>query len=171
MMQMLNAGGLPALTDNQRAPDAHNPFGYFEYEPVKSLARNASWMGSARGKAVKIVYSLLWYLPLEFEYRVVFMQRHLDDVFASQQEMLRTRGNDAVDQDRERIVAAFTGELKRTRDWLSAQPNIRTMIAEFSGILSSPAWWSLELSGFLDGLDTQAMAAAVDPQLRHYGKR
>ena len=35
MMQMLSAGGLPALTDDLREADESNPRGYFEFEPVK----------------------------------------------------------------------------------------------------------------------------------------
>ena len=35
MMKMLEAGGLPALTDNIRTADADNPKGYYEFERVK----------------------------------------------------------------------------------------------------------------------------------------
>ena len=59
MMQMLAAGGVPVLTDGVRAPDADNPRGYFEFEPVKRTKRDASWVAQARGKAVKVVYPLL----------------------------------------------------------------------------------------------------------------
>jgi hypothetical protein len=38
-MQMLVAGGLTPLVDGQRAADAGNPRGYFEWEKAKSLAR------------------------------------------------------------------------------------------------------------------------------------
>ena len=40
MMQMLAAGGLPLLVDEQRPPDEDNPHGYFEYAPVKASARD-----------------------------------------------------------------------------------------------------------------------------------
>ena len=62
MMQMLTAGGLPALKDDWRAPDPSNPRGYFEYEPVKKLANESSWMADARGKAVKVIHRLLVHL-------------------------------------------------------------------------------------------------------------
>ena len=44
MMQMLEAGGIPPLTDNLRAPDENNPRGYFEFEPVKRLRADQSWL-------------------------------------------------------------------------------------------------------------------------------
>lgn len=169
MMQMLNAGGVPALTDDRRAPDVHNPLGYFEYEAVKSLARDASWMGWARGKAVKIIYRLLRYLPPEFEYRVIFMERELGEVVASQRDMLRARGDAAADQDTERMLVAFAAEMDEARAWLAAQSNIRTLFSPYGEIVANPEQWAGELSRFLDGLNVVAMAASVDARLRHHG--
>ena len=174
MMQMLNAGGMPALTDHRRASDVHNPLGYFEHEPVKLLARDASWMGSARGKAVKIVYRLLRHLPPEFEYRVVFMERELADVFASQRDMLLARGDAAAGQDTERMLVAFEAEIKEARVWLAAQSNIRTFFAPYAEIIANPEQWAGEVSRFLgghdvNGLDVPAMTAAVDARLWHHG--
>ena len=171
MMQMLEAGGITALTDNRRPPDIHNPRGYFEYEPVTRIAQDASWMDAARGKAVKIVYRLLPHLPPDFEYRVVFMDRNLGEVFVSQREMLRARGEAAAEQQQERMIAAFAAELQQARGWLSAQPNIRTLFALYAEIISDPAGWSSQLSSFLGGLDVSAMAAVVDSRLRHHWNR
>lgn len=75
MMQMLQAGGgrVALLTDEVRSRDEDNPRGYFEYEPVKRLQRDASWMAAAKGKAVKVVAPLLFYLPADYTYKVIFM--------------------------------------------------------------------------------------------------
>jgi hypothetical protein len=83
MMRMLDAGGIPALTDGHRPPDEHNPGGYFEYDPVKRLAEDASWLEAARGRAVKVIYRLLAHLPAQLDYRVVFMERDMGEVFES----------------------------------------------------------------------------------------
>src|SRR5262245_31552152 len=58
VMQMLVAGGLPALSDGVRAPDADNPRGYFEYEPAKRLLRDAGWLPRAQGRALKVAHTL-----------------------------------------------------------------------------------------------------------------
>ena len=94
MMQMLHAGGLGILTDAVRTPDGSNPKGYFEFEAVKDLDKGGSlaWLADARGKGVKIVSSLLRWLPETYSYQVVFMQRNLDEVVASQNKMLADRG-------------------------------------------------------------------------------
>src|ERR1700726_4979370 len=90
LMRMLVAGGLPALTDGHRPADHHNPRGYFEDVRARKLAHDSSWIEEARGKAVKIIYRLLPNLPPHLDYRVLFMERDLEEVFDSQQDMLRS---------------------------------------------------------------------------------
>src|SRR5262249_30630691 len=88
MMQMLDGGGVPVLTDNIRAADTDNPRGYYEFEPVKATKRDATWLPAARGKAVKMVSQLLYHLPPGETYRVLFLERDLEEVLASQEKML-----------------------------------------------------------------------------------
>ncbi len=45
MMKILEAGGLEILTDNQRTADDDNPKGYNEFEKVKDLEIDQSWLG------------------------------------------------------------------------------------------------------------------------------
>jgi len=40
MMQMLAAGGLPVLSDGERAADTDNPRGYLEWERIKQLPKD-----------------------------------------------------------------------------------------------------------------------------------
>ncbi|HVV44348.1 MAG TPA: alkaline phosphatase family protein, partial [Bryobacteraceae bacterium] len=47
LMQMLSAGGLPALTDGVRSADEDNPRGYFELEAVKQMQNGAPWLEEA----------------------------------------------------------------------------------------------------------------------------
>ncbi|MGI9427331.1 MAG: hypothetical protein ACR2NM_01650, partial [Bythopirellula sp.] len=93
MMQMLVAGGISPLTDGNREADASNPKGYYEYDKATQLRSDSAWLGEAKGKVVKIVAQLLTELPAEIDgkpayYRVVFMDRDLDEVLASQHTML-----------------------------------------------------------------------------------
>src|SRR5579863_8288172 len=83
MMQMLAAGGMPVLSDGERQPDSDNPRGYFEWELIKLLPQQPGCIAEAEGKAVKIISQLLFALPPGREYRVIFMQRPLAEVFAS----------------------------------------------------------------------------------------
>ena len=65
MMQILEAGGIPILTDNIRKFDEDNPKGYYEFEPVKKTKNDPSWVPKAKGKAIKIIYRLIQDLPDE----------------------------------------------------------------------------------------------------------
>src|SRR5437764_15261399 len=93
-MKMLDAGGVGIVTDGVRTADESNPKGYYEFEPVKELDKNGdlSWLPGARGKAVKIISFLLTYLPDTFDYQVLFMNRDIDEVLASQNKMIAARG-------------------------------------------------------------------------------
>jgi hypothetical protein len=92
MMRMLEAGGAPLWTDEVRAADESKPRGYYELERMKELGKgDPSWIVEARGKAVKIVSPLLVHLPDLCNYRVVFMQRDLREIVASQNRMLDAR--------------------------------------------------------------------------------
>src|SRR6185369_4839956 len=77
MMQMLHAGGVPIAADHLRAPDEHNPRGYFELEAVKTIheSRDLKWLEDVRGKAIKIVSFLLGWLPESNDYLLLFMRR------------------------------------------------------------------------------------------------
>ncbi|MEJ2312995.1 MAG: hypothetical protein P8Y11_11410, partial [Gemmatimonadales bacterium] len=86
MMQMLASGGMPIVSDYLRQADESNPQGYYELESVKELDKggDTSWLRAARGRVVKIIAYLLKYLPKDLNYKVVFMQRDLTEVLASQ---------------------------------------------------------------------------------------
>src|SRR5436853_6777630 len=111
MMQLLDAGGIPIVTDNVRAPDTDNPRGYCEFERVKSLKRDASWLPGIRGKAVKMVSQLLYDLPANEKYKVIFMECDLHEVVASQEKMLIRLGRPTAPRDQ--ITRAFTLHLSK----------------------------------------------------------
>lgn len=170
MMQMLQAGGIPVLTDGQRAADRHNPQGYFEDERARRLAQDASWIGEARGKAVKIIYRLLPHLPPTFEYRIVFMDRDLNEVYDSQRDMLEAARDPAAAQHRDITIRALSLDLDAARKWLVTQPNIRSLTVPFQGLVAHPNAWTPRVAQFLDGhLDEPAMQAVIEPALyRHH---
>src|SRR5947207_7639439 len=93
MMQMLGAGGMTLLTDFERKADADNPRGYCEWEPAKLLPKQPNRIDEAEGKAVKVISQLLLSLPRGRTYKLIFMERPLPEVLASQDEMLKRRGS------------------------------------------------------------------------------
>lgn len=166
MMQMLDAGGMPVLTDHVRRPDADNPRGYYELEAVKRIARDSSWLADAEGKAFKMVSMLLYELPAERTYRIVFMTREMEEILASQRRMLERMDNDMDDQDDAEMRAFFESHLAAVRQWLAAQPNMEVLPCSFNVLVRDPAPVVQRIAAFLGHpLDTDRMTAVVDPSL------
>jgi hypothetical protein len=166
MMQMLEAGGLPTFTDNVRTADPDNPKGYYEFERTKQLERDQSWVPSAAGKVVKIVSPLLRHLPAEHSYKIVFMQRDLAEVLASQRQMLERRGRPAQNDDDDGMAAAFRRHLADVEAWLAEQPNIKVLYVTYEAVINQPAVEIERVNAFLGGaLDTAAMAGVIDQKL------
>jgi hypothetical protein len=164
MMQLLSAGGIEVVTDNQRLPDRDNPHGYFEFEPVKKIKQDASWLPEIRGKAVKMVSQLLFDLPASERYRIVFMERDLEEVITSQEKMLARLGRPAV--PRAEIAHAFSLHLRRLGQWLAEQQNLTVHRVGFADVIARPAAETARLNEFLAGrLNCNAAIKAIDPSL------
>ncbi len=164
MMQMLHNANIPALTDDVRAPDSDNPRGYYEFERVKKTKEDPSWLLAARGKVVKIVSSLLYDLPDSQTYRIVFMERDIDEVLASQAKMLLRLGQTAAPV--EQMKAAFAIHLKRLFAWLQTQRNMQFITVSYNRLLSAPEKECNAIAEFLDyQLDVQSMLSVIDPAL------
>lgn len=166
LLRMLTAGGLPILTDGVRGADEDNPHGYLEWEAVKSLKRDASWVAAARGQGVKVIYYFLRDLPLDRHYRVIFMRRELDEVLASQSAMLERRGVREQAPDDARMKRLFESELKEIDEWLANQPAFSVLNVDYRAVLDEPLAQAERVNSFLGGgLDCEAMATQVDPAL------
>lgn len=166
MMKMLEAGGLPVLTDQIRTADEDNPKGYYEFERVKQIEHDKGWLPDAHGKAVKMIAALLRHLPEDHAYKVVFMRRDIEEVLASQQQMLIRRGEptDAVPDDR--MAELFRRHVVRVEAWMAQQPNVDVVFVEYCSVLDEPLEQADRVNDFLDGaLDVDRMARVVDPSL------
>ena len=166
MMQMLDRGGVPILTDQVREADVDNPRGYYEYEPVKRLRKDTSFLAGGVGKAVKMVYVLLYDLPGEYEYCVIFMRRRLEEVLASQRKMLERLDQAGAKMTDEQLIAAYEQQLAKADEWLEQRPNMAVRDVRYDQVLQAPAEQAESIDQFLGGgLNVEAMAAAVDPTL------
>ena len=166
MMQMLQAGGMKLLTDEQRPADLNNPRGYLEYEAVKRSGTDVSWLELAGGRAVKVIHVLLRHLPLDREYRVIFMQRDMQEVIASQRAMLQAGGQSGARIPDDKLAGVFEQQLAEVRRWLAERPNFRVLYVDYREVLGNPSAAAQTISSFLgDVLTIGAMASVVDPAL------
>ena len=170
MMQMLEAGGLPVLSDGERKPDTDNPKGYLEWERIKQLPKDPSVIAESEGKVVKVISQLVLSLPMGHEYRIVFMQRPLPEVLKSQDEMLRRRGNaDSVAASSAQNYAfeeAFQRHLLEMNKWVAANENMRMLRVHYHRVLREPKPVAEEVAAFLQApLNIAAMVQQVDGTL------
>ncbi len=172
MMKMLEAGGIPPVTDNLRTADEDNPKGYYEFERVKQLPKgDVAWLPEAQGKVVKVIAALLPHLPNGYHYRVIFMQRAMPEVLASQKQMLIRRGEDPNKIPDDVIAKLFEKHLKQVNDWVAQQSNVERLDVNYNAMLKDPAPYIVQINAFLGGqLNTQQMAAVVDPALHRQRK-
>jgi len=170
-MQMLAAGGLPLLADEERPADDDNPKGYFEYTPAKATASAPEWLMDARGKAVKLVAQLLPRIGANLVYRIIFMERPLNEVIASQRAMLERTGKQGGRIPERRLAQTYLKQLAGVRAVLKRWPEQVTLLSvSYHEALADPPGTAARVNAFLGGgLDEVAMAAAVDPALRRQG--
>jgi len=172
MMQMLTAGGLTAVSDGERRADIDNPKGYLEWERIKQLPKDPSLINEAEGKVVKVISQLLFSLPAGHDYRVIFMQRPLPEVMASQDEMLRRRGTYDAAVDNSAVVNAFRDHLYKIHSWLSSQPQIAVLRLPYHDVLNRPRESSEKIKDFLGvELHLEAMTQQVDQDLYRQRKK
>ena len=164
MMQMLDNGGIEIVTDNIRVPDTDNPRGYYEFEKVKTIKRDTSWLPQTRGKAFKIISQLLYDLPPTEEYRIFFMERDMDEMLVSQEKMLKRLGRDAV--PREEMKRSYSIHLQKLREWLRRQRHMKVLYVRYNDLVEYPGKHAARVSEFLDGrVNAARMTETVDSRL------
>lgn len=165
-MKMLEAGGLQTVTDGLRTPDEDNPKGYYEDERVKDLYqdKDKTWLRGARGKAIKIISFLLKSLPADNNYKVVFVARDVREIVASQNTMLKRRG-EANDTSDERAEALLREQVADARFFLR-RPQFEVLELSYKETLGDPRAQALRVAEFLgQPMDVEKMVGVVDLQL------
>jgi len=168
LMRMLDRGGLPIMTDAERAADIDNPNGYYEYERVKDLEKETdkSYIRDGRGKVLKVISFLIKDLPDDNDYRVIFMRRDLDEVITSQNKMIDRLGTQDASADREAMKEAYRNDIVRTRLLCKNRPNFDLIEINYKQTIEDPTATAQQLNAFLGGkLDEVAMRDGVDASL------
>jgi hypothetical protein len=113
-----------------------------------------------------MVYRLLYDLPANRKYDVIFMRRNLREVIKSQDVMLDRHGKNTGDMSPDKLMELFVDQLRQFDTWLAKQANFRRLDVSYNEVLLDPRPTVHALNEFLGGhLDTGAMLAVVDPEL------
>jgi hypothetical protein len=155
MMKMLSEGGMPVLVDKDNPSTDNNPGGAFAYEKTKTMWKDASWIKEAEDKAVKIISYYVKLLPPEYKYKIIFMERDIDETFASHQKMKMPFSKSELLMD-----------AKVKKDWLSKQTNIETLFVNYNALTTDPLKTCEEITEFLGvPLDCSKMSDVFNSKL------
>lgn len=165
MMNMLKAGGMHLHTDDIRVSDEHNPDGYFENSLVNKLYKDNTFLESLGHGAIKIMAYQLYAIPFTVNAHVIFMHRHLQDVRASQNKMIRASVTD--------YPATFANTLKTmqelkdaARTYLTKNPFLDTIDVQYEILMSNPLHTATKIAEFLlSSVNASEMVKVVKPQL------
>ena len=178
MMQILEAAGVPPFTDNKRQADESNCKGYYEHDKVASLLSNPdrSWIKEAKGAAIKVVVPLLAGLPPRLRkpnsepeplrYRVLFMERDMEEILQSQDTMLQRLGKSRPASEKPADISkAYRQQERHAKSWCVSL-GVHAMSVSFQALVHQPDEVLPQLAGFLGMTDRlPAMRACIDPAL------
>jgi hypothetical protein len=166
MMQILQAGGIPVLTDGQRAADEDNPEGYWEWEKIKTLPKDPGILKQAEGKAVKVISALLPALPRAHRYKLIFMTRPADQVVASQFAMLERQGQ-SPQHEAAHLAKIQKEHSAKLRKAFQTIDRLAWIEVSYPDLVADPAATIAKVADFLgDRFDnTPRVAAVVRPKL------
>jgi LPS sulfotransferase NodH len=170
MMQLLEAGGMPVMTDQQRVADLDNPRGYYEWQAIKQIAKKPELLDdeAVEGRAIKCISMLLPALPEKHQYKVIFMLRPVAEVVASQQAMTGRLGTKGANLEPEQLERGLRAHREETRRWAQAAPHIEWLEIDYPALVRDPGTDIAKLVQFLgpERLPNEsAMMAAIDPAL------
>lgn len=166
MMQMLESGGIEVFTDNVRAADQNNPKGYYEHEAVKRLASDKKWLPNAKNKLVKIISHLLVHLPEKYNYKIVFMERDINEIIQSQHKMLVQLGKAKADTYPAGLDMTFKENVEKIKLWAKKHHNVDILTINHKDIIKDAAGQVNKIKDFLNiDLDIDKMCSVVDKSL------
>lgn len=167
LMQMLEKGGISPLTDNKPPPNEHNPNGYYGHQGIRNLNKNQDILKEAVGKSIKVFAGLLPSLPKNYTYKVIFIERNLDEVWDSRQKILKANGKKIKEgffstQNREN----FKRNIEKAKAWVNQNPETDILYISHIELINNPLEQATRINEFLGNtLDASLMAEAVDPSL------
>jgi hypothetical protein len=94
------------------------------------------------------------------------MERHLDEVLASQKRMLERGGKPTDTVDDKELRELFGKHLAQSEQWMDRQSHVDVLYVSYNEALENPAQEAARVNRFLGGkLGEQAMAGVIDPTL------
>jgi hypothetical protein len=166
MMKMIQAGGMDVVTDDIRRADRDNPKGYYEFEKVKKIKEDVSWLETTRGKTFKMVSMLLYDLPDHENYKIIFMKRNMEEILTSQKRMLERQKPEEANVDYMKMGRLYEKHLKHLEPWFEQQENMDVIYINYNDLIANPREHLDKVNKFLGyALNVEEMMQVIDLSL------
>ncbi len=166
VMNMLRAGGMAVLAD-QREDASDTMFDRtLDWSKFEYLSRFPETIDRAIGKAVKLYSMYLYNLPTERTYRVLYINRDLQEI-ADAGQAVAEEGSEGDFLRLTQKAYLLGAHRKRVKSWMNSRGDIETLNLNFADIVSDPYLQSLKIRNFLDReLDIESMSEIIRPQVK-----
>ena len=106
-----------------------------------------------------MVSELLYNLPLDRKYKIVFMNRKMAEILASQKKMLGRKQVHNPDADDKEMTEIFNKHLEEIKSWLALQDNLDVLYVSYNDIIKNPEGIARKVNRFLgEGLNARRMS-------------
>ncbi len=170
LMQMLEAGGITPLKDDQKPADRYNPNGYYIYSPLLKKPLSFNFFADMQAdQAVKVFAKLLPFIPNQYRYKILFINRDLKEISVSIKVKQRKL------QQNLKYWSANYPEMNRLQrvydkalNWAKKQENIELIELNYENTLKHPLLAAEQIATFINkDLNVDAMTKVVDASLHH----
>ncbi|MBK8615881.1 MAG: sulfotransferase domain-containing protein [Anaerolineales bacterium] len=104
-------------------------------------------------------------MPDDLSYDIIFMEREIGEILASQQKMLQRRNEKSTHSDAE-MEAQFREHLRAVKYWAARKTNMRILFVKYSEMVKDPESLCKSIVDFLEiPLDLQAMQSVPNQSL------
>jgi predicted AlkP superfamily phosphohydrolase/phosphomutase/tetratricopeptide (TPR) repeat protein len=164
LTNVLKAGGLDVCYDQNISgrADVYEKDSLSNEEEKLNLDRD--WLDIAAGKTIRMKSPLLNYLPQKYSYKIVLVDRAIDDIMHTYQQMGETRVKPGT------LPVALLNQLQSNIDkvnaWVDAQPLVDIYTIDYDELLSDPKEQLEKLGQFLGKtLDEDNMIKELNERL------
>ncbi len=113
-----------------------------------------------------MVSQLLYDLPSDRNYKVIFMKRKMNEILASQSKMLERMGNNKDGTSDAKMTEFFNKHLSKIIDWIEGKEYIDVLYIDYSNLLTNPDEHIKTLNRFLDyKLNEEKAVKVIDKSL------
>lgn len=123
-------------------------------------------------KVIKIVAPIIKYIPLNYKYKVVWVERSIDEIAASQEKMLDRMQKEKTGLND--LKLNLENSSQSSLSWLENRQNVSLLKIKHAEIIKNPKLSLIKLNAFFDNtLLVNKMADCVNPQLyreKHHSK-